>query len=513
MQVTPFLRLRRRAWLVVAFACAALAVVVGLNQRRALRPPSPRTIARPTILDDDALMLYGDARTAEATAREVRSLGVDWLRVNAAWSNIAPASQSARRPPFDARDPAAYPAGVWAPLDRAVRAAAQNGLRVLIDIGFWAPRWAVARPVAPVERQRWDISPSEYARFAEAVARRYSGRYGGLPAAVGFTIWNEPNNGDFLLPQWRRDRGRWAVDSARSYRELMYAAYPAIKRVAPRSLVLVGATFQAGTENPGSVASPVSPLRFLRELACVSKDLRPLRDGACRGFRPLPGDGWSHHPYSPAGSPDHADPDPDHVDIAGLGRLTGLLDQLHAEGRTVNPMGVYVTEFGYETNPPDPTARVDPAAQARFLPEAERLATSNPDVRSFAQFLLRDGPVRPGRTPGQRWSDVQSGLMYADATAKPALTSFRYAFVVHRSGEGAIAWWGHVRPGAGPRTVRITVGASNGSWRPLPGPGRPFQTDSHGYLAGATHADPTAAYRLEVRVDGMWRGGAPVRAP
>jgi hypothetical protein len=504
--------LRRRAWLVVAFACAALAVVVGLNQRSIAPPRNLPTVARPTILDDDALMLYSDARTAEATARELRSLGVDWLRVNAAWSNIAPASQSARRPPFDARDPGAYPAGAWAPLDRAVRTAARNGLRVLIDIGFWAPRWAVGRAVEPVARQRWDISRVEFARFAEAVARRYSGRYRGLPAAVGFTIWNEPNNGDFLLPQWRRQGDRWVVDSARSYRELMNAAYPAIKRIAPRSLVLVGATFQAGTDRPGSAASPVAPLRFLRELACVSKDLRPVHDGGCRGFRPLLGDGWSHHPYSPGVTPDHADPDPDHVDIAGLGRLTGMLDHLYLERRTVSRMPVYVTEFGYETNPPDPTARVDPAAQARFLPEAERLAYGNPDVRSFAQFLLRDGAVRPGRTTGQRWSDVQSGLMYADATPKPALTSFRYAFVVHRIGARSIAWWAHVRPGTGQRTVGISARAPHGAWRALPGPDRLFRTDPQGYVTGRAHADPTATFRLEVRVGGMWRAGAPVQA-
>jgi hypothetical protein len=147
-----------------------------------------------------------------------------------------------------------------------------------------------------------------------------------------------------------------------------------------------------------------------------------------------------------------------------------------------------------------------------LLPEAERLAYSNPDVRSFAQFLLRDGPVRPARTVGRRWSDVQSGLMYADATAKPALTAFRYAFVVHRVGAGTIAWWGHVRPGAGAQTVRIAVRSRDGTWSPLAGPGRTLQTNSHGYLTGATHADATATFRLEVRAGGVWRTGAPVQA-
>ena len=58
-------------------------------------------------VQDDALLLYGDA---DAAATELRSLGVDRIRVTAGWATIAPAPHSRRRPSFDATDPGAYPA-------------------------------------------------------------------------------------------------------------------------------------------------------------------------------------------------------------------------------------------------------------------------------------------------------------------------------------------------------------------------------------------------------------------
>ena len=501
--------------LALGAAVVGIALVLILSPRggdkRPPAPPGALATGRPTIMQDDALVLYRGDEVIRAV-RRISELGADWLLVNAAWSNIAPAAESSRRPAFDATDPAAYPPENWGPLDHAVTLARQHGLQVMVDIGFWAPRWAVTRRVAPMHAQRWDIDPREFGAFAQAVARRYSGRYRGLPGAVAFQIWNEPNNGDFLLPQWRRSGGQWSVDSARVYRRMLYAAYPAIKREAPASLVLVGGTFQSGFDRPKSEASAVSPLLFLRELVCVSPQLLPRRGGDCRSFRRLPGDGWAHHPYSPRSPPGRSDPIADHVGVADLSRLTSLLRRLHGAGRLARPMAVWVTEFGYETNPPDPTQVVDPQAQARYLPEAEYLAYRDPLVRSFAQFLLRDGAERPERAPGRRWSDFQSGLERVDGTPKPALNAFRYGLVVRRAGSDKLAWWGHVRPGAGPQTVRIARRGAGGAWLPAPHVGTPFQTDAGGYFSRAARADPEATYRLEVDAGGRWEAGEPVTA-
>jgi hypothetical protein len=496
---------------VLAAAATAAAVLVssGGGPQRAAKRPVPA--AGPTIVQDDAEVLHRSTARVRETMRTLRALGVDWLRVTANWSFIAPTSRSAARPRFRAADPGAYPPGNWAELDRAVRLADAAGLRTMIDIGFWAPRWAVGRPSLPPDRQRDGIDSRQFARFATAVARRYSGRYHHLPAAVGFTIWNEPNFGVFLLPQWRRAKapGGWEVASADEYRAMLYAAVPAVRRAAPKALVLIGGTASQGVAHPSGPADEVPPLRFLRALACVDEALRPVRTGACARFRPLPGDGWAHHPYSPRVPPDRSDPRPDTAGVADLGRLTALLDRLHAAGRIDKRLPVYITEFGYETNPPDPTQAVTLADQARWLPEAEAIAHRTPGVRGFAQFLLRDLPARPAATAKVRWSDFQSGLLLPDGRPKPALRSFAYALAVRRAnGTNGLEVFVHLRPGHGPRRIRIEARKPGGdTWSSL----GEAETDEDGFAALAVKGAPNDTFRLEMHRTHSWHPvGIPV---
>jgi hypothetical protein len=480
---------RRRlvaAALLLALAGVLLALTLGGGARR------PVPAGGPTIVQDDAEVLFRSTARVRDTMRTLRSLGVDWLRVTANWSFIAPSPTSPRAPRFDASDPDAYPPGAWARLDRAVRLADAAGLRVMIDVGFWAPRWAVTRPSRPPDRQRDGIDARRFGAFAAAVARRYSGRHAGLPAAVGFTVWNEPNFRIFLLPQWERSAGAWQVASADEYRAMVYAAVPAIRRVAPHALVLIGGTAALGTDHPTTREAQVPPLRFLRALACVDDRLKPIRTGACAGFRPLPGDGWAHHPYSPRRPPVQGDPQPDTATLADMGRLTTLLAQLHAAGRTQEPLPTYVTEFGYETNPPDLTQPVTPADQARWLPEAEAIAHRTPGVRGFAQFLLRDLPAR---------DDFQTGLVFPDGRRKPAFASFAYSLAVSRTPKGIQAFV-HVRPGHGRREVRIeTRRPGGGPWTGL----AEARTDADGFAEASFGADPRNSFRLALRWGGHWR--------
>ena len=59
----------------------------------------------PTILQDDAELLHRSTEEVAATLDRLRELGVDWVRVTAGWSVIAPEPDSPRRPDFDATDP------------------------------------------------------------------------------------------------------------------------------------------------------------------------------------------------------------------------------------------------------------------------------------------------------------------------------------------------------------------------------------------------------------------------
>ena len=482
-------------------AGAALALLAVLAIAAGCGGASPLPPGALTVVQDDAELLYrSDARMA-AVLDDLRSAGVDWVRVTAGWSVIAPAPEAAQRPAgFDATDPDAYPPGAWDRLDRLARMADERGLALNIDVAFWAPRWAVSRAGEP-DRQRVAPDPRHFADFAEAVARRY-------PDAAAFTVWNEPNHNVFLLPQWEEGRGGDLEPvSPHVYRAMLHAAVPRLREAAPDATVLIGATSSLGTSDPEETDDRMAPMVFLRALACVDDALQPVRDGRCADFRPLPGDGWSHHPYGGRLAPWEPSPQAGDIRMADLDRLTRTLDRLHEVGRIERRLDLYLTEFGYQTNPPDPTWDVTPAEAARWLSEAERMARANPRVRSTTHFLVRDLPEREGDTLRERWRDYQTGLFFIDGRPKPTRAAFAAPLVAHETQPGRVALWGLVRPGEGQRPWRILARPEpEGPWRELAaGTTRP-----DGTLAATVPADPDAMFLLEADVDGRRVAGAPV---
>ena len=348
----------------------------------------------------------------------------------------------------------------------------------MLDVAFFAPRWAVERGARDGDH-RWRPSAPEFGQFSEALARRYNGGYEDpvergreLPPVRLWTTWNEPNHASFLLPQWERKPGRprrWRPASPHIYREMHEAGYDAIKKVNDRNRVLLGGTSYFGSTKPGPRRN-VAPLRFLRELACVDRRFRRLRRPECRGFRPLRADGYAHHPYSLFHGPSTPDPSPDNVRIADLPRLGWTLAELRRRGHIAQPLPMYVTEYGYETNPPDQLRGVTLEQQASYLSEATYLAWRHPEVRMFAQFLLQDiGPDESAAEPSpRRWADYQTGLITHDGQPKPSLNAFKLPFWVERAvtddgTEGLVAF-GQVRPGSGPRPMAIEVLSPDGTW-------------------------------------------------
>ncbi len=482
-----------------SLACAA-ALVLALAGATALSAPA---LAGPveTVLQDDAHILYrSDAEVRDTLAR-TRALGIERVRLTASWSVIAPDPNSAQRPQFDATDPAAYPQAGWSYLDRAVRVAREMGLEVMIDVAFYAPRWATKDPPENQRQLRTEVDPAELARFSAAVARRYDGTFvpprpasaepppppppslldqllgrqaeppppppppppgEALPRVSLYTIWNEPNQKDFVLPQWEQRDGAWWPRAADIYREMVYASYPAIKQAAPHAKVLVGATGSVGAAKPG--AGSVPPLRFIRALACVDESLRPIATGGCAAFRTLPGDGWSHHPYSTRTLPRVDARHLDNAPVAATPRLAELLRQLVRRGRLApGQADLYMTEYGYETNPPDPKATFGLDRQASLLAEAEFIATRHPSVKMWAQFMLTD---LPDKGIGADW---QSGLFFEDGRAKPAAAEFpfpAYAECVHRGGRRWVRVWGRMRGAAASRKASLeSASVRTLSWR------------------------------------------------
>ena len=482
--------------------------------------PAQDAKAFETILQDDALFLHADEDGIRRALTRSRELGIDRIRVTAGWSVIAPDADSAQRPGFDAGDPGAYPPDHWRNLDRAVRLTHEAGLKPMIDIAFWAPRWATQEGPDSRDRLRMEIDAGEYARFAAAVARRYSGVWtppalsatvttagppsadqslleelfgkpqpvappeetvgdpSPLPAVDTFTIWNEPNHPGFLLPQWVKRDGEWVARSPHIYRAMVRAAYPAIKASAPGARVLVGGTASVGSSRPGGYGVP--PLRFLRELACVDAELRPVTDGECAGYERLPGDGWSHHPYSLHTTPDVDTIDKDKLPIAGTARLIATLRALVGRGRIAPEIAdLYLTEYGYETNGPDPLARFSPERQGALLAHAEFLATRDPAVKSWPQFQLYDRPSAPPR-PGMRvYGDWQSGLYYVDGSPKPAAAVFAtpvHAECASASGQPYALVWGRLRNKGHQTSAHLETRDDAGGWRTVPAADRPGAT-------------------------------------
>lgn len=534
-----------------------------------------------TVLQDDAQMLHRPEDQLRRSLEELKLLGVDRIRVTAGWSVLTRGADEVRKPNFDAADPRAYEQERWRNLDRLLILARQYGFKTMVDIAFWAPHWASTDPAG--ERGRTHLDVDEYAKFATAVARRYSGsfviprpvssnsgtvfyepnedeqflnqQYGStnvnagpglheslglpLPALLGpggpdpvaplpkvdvFTIWNEPNHTAFLRPQWVKSGRRFVPNSPHVYRRMLELSYPAIKAVRPDATVLIGGTSFTGSYSRRGVGG-VPPLKFLRELACVDDRFRPFRRSGCRHFKQIPADGWSHHPYTMEVEPDTPAKvgRPDDVPIAELPKLARTLDRLVRRGRLApGARNLWVTEYGYETNPPVKGWIWTPGDQARFLTWAEYLASRVPTVRSFAQFLLRDlppGNIRVGESRKRAFGQWQSGLLTETGETKLGAYHFRAGIFLQRIHGGRLRIYGRLRIGAGPRTV-ILERRPEGSqrWRPLlttapGGRSREAQFTADGRSAFLRFAPAPRGLRWRYRLrylDGdVWRASVP----
>ncbi|TMK40100.1 MAG: hypothetical protein E6G56_08860 [Actinobacteria bacterium] len=452
-----------RSALVLAILTPALGLLVPAAPAGAYAGPG-----LPTAVQDDAHLQYARPGQVHSEVGHLRALGVDRVRLTASWANLTRSPNSRRPPDFDSSDPAQYQQDKWRHLDTAVREADQAGLGVMIDIGFWAPRWAAR---GPGPRFRSHVDSVEYARFAQAIARRYSGSFipppeaidpletsdVTLPAAQSFELWNEPNHPAFLAPQWYARGSRRTPASPVVYRAMVQRAYPAIKSANPHAAVLIGNTSSRG--GFGGPHDSVPPLRFLRELACVDSRLRPVRVGACTHYRRLEGDGWAHHPYSLTGAPSQHPRRPDEVLVANLSDLAATLDRLVSMGRIAPGLrNIYVTEYGYETKALPHRPSISESTQGRYLTWGEYLAWRVPTVRLFSQFLLRDQP--PSRqvtsdSPQRPHGQFYSGLEHSDGTPKLAERSFLAGLFARRTSSARVLLWGRLRLRA--RSVRVSV--------------------------------------------------------
>jgi hypothetical protein len=412
----------------------------------------------------DDQLLFGATSQAEIDRqmRVFRTLGIDRLRVSAFWRDHAPAPESSSKPAgFDAGSgfSGAYN---FDSLDRVVGSAAAHGLRVMVSISTPGPSWA-AGPAEGRPGLR-KPKPAEFGLFAQALANRYG------ELVDHYAVSNEPNQPGWLMPQ-SDGRGFFAPHH---YRRMVQAAYPRIKAADPDSVVIVGELSSTGRVGRGRAKS-IRPLAFLRAMTCLSRRYRPVRSGRCRGFDPVPADAIGHHPYAFFTHPAARSRNRDDAAIGDGRRLVRAIDRMQAAGGLERPAGgrfsLLYTEFGYQTDPPDPFAGIPLARQSRYLQVSAYLAWRTPRVREINQFRLTDGEVYDEPGPA-RYREFQSGLLFEDRARKPAYRSFPHPFVI--SGR---RFWGQVRPGTD-HVVRIQRRAG-GSFRTV----RRLRTDSRGFFS------------------------------
>jgi hypothetical protein len=380
------------------------------------------------------------------TLVKLQTLGVKALRVELAWASVAPRSSSAKRPNFDATNPASYN---WGAFDPLLAEAQRLHWPVLLTVTSPVPKWATSTRKDQLTRP----NTTQFREFMTAVGKHY-----GSEVSL-FAIWNEPNHPQFLLPQFS---SKGTPESPRIYRGLFEAGYEGLQASGiAKPKVLMGETAPVGydrvskseikREGSKALLHDVAPLEFLRDALCLNSKYK--KSGTCEM---LPAYGYAHHAYTTAAGPYYTKFEPDDVTIGVLSRLSKALDKAAAAHALPPHIPIYLTEFGTQTKPSQ--LGVSQAKQAEFDAIAEKIAWSNSRVAAFSQYLLRDDPHAGKPGSGARGGTIgfQTGLETSSGAHKLLYSSFPIPLVVSKRGHG-YSLWGLVRPTEGATAVKISV--------------------------------------------------------
>lgn len=484
----------------------ATAVLCCLAASTALPASAAAAGDQESMFQDDNLIVYAEPAAVAQTMDKLKGLGVDRLRVSVFWAVVAPDARKQQKPAgFDGADPAAYPDGSWDRYDTIVRLARQRGLGVNFNVTSPAPFWATGSLEGrPDLDETYAPDPAEFGAFVRAVGTRYSGSYvpparssspspppprpgllprqapadaSPLPRVDYWTVWNEPNQPGWLTPQWTDVGGQLVQAAPHIYRALLDQMYAGLVATGhEKDTVLVGETAPKGQQRVKGPTRAIKPGLFIRQLYCLDDNLQFLQ-GLSAQARGCPADpsrfaadhpglfettGYAHHPYELVFGPSRPPKYVDDFTTGNLGQLSSLLRRVFQRYGQSAPGGgrdvpLFLTEFGYQTRPPDPNG-VTFAQQAAYLNEAEWIAFRNPRVRALTQFLLVDD----GPTPGEQPFGVtfQSGLMTREGAAKPALAAYALPiFLPKRSVEprGKLRVFGLVRLAQNGRAPRVAL--------------------------------------------------------
>ena len=405
----------------VLFAAAAAAALV-------VAAPAGASSSVRYGIQDDAWLAQGPGLLARRLTT-VQRLGVDLVRFTIHWDKVA-----ARRPanPANQADPAYdwhVPDGVL----RGLRARKIAAVVTLVGTPAWANGGSGAN-VAPTDGRA-------FADFAFAAAKRYWW-------VRDWTVWNEPNQVRWLRP----------ASPANYVGQLLNPGYDAIHRANPRARVAGGVTA------PRANVSGVSPVVWIRMMRVLGARL----------------DAYAHHPYPANRFETPSGPRCARCVAITMSNLERLISEV---SRAFGRKPIWITEYGYQTNPPDRLLGVSQAQQARFIGEAALRVFRAPRVEMLIQYLYRDEP---------QLERFQSGLVTVAGQGKLSLDAFPLPLAqTGRSGSVAVLW-GQVRPRAGAQPYRLQlVRGARRSWL-----GGTRRTNARGFFSARVTAPRGALVRV-----------------
>jgi hypothetical protein len=382
----------------IALLVTVLVAVAGISGAASTQAAKTKTHAKSFKLGlyDEAQTLYGDP---DVTFAQLDQLNSKLVRTNLYWGGRFGVANTKPAKGADPED-AAYR---WDIYDRLVKHANANRIEVVFSI--WStPRWASGSK----DVRRPPKSFADLQRFANAAAKRYNGRtldpegnpYGRVSL---WLAWNEPNNPSFLWPQFVKVRGKWRAESARNYAKICNAIYNGVKAASRSNKIACGVTAPRGNNIPGRARPSIPPVAFLR---------------AAKGFGMKRFDAYAHHPYFTGGEsrqPGKAPPKTKRdtsqaIELGNIDTLIREVTKLYGKKR------IWITEYGYQTNPPDRAFGVSYKQQAAYMRQAVAIAKKHPRIDMMLWFLLRDD---------SRLAGWQSGLMRSSGAKKPSYNTFR----------------------------------------------------------------------------------------
>ena len=341
-------------------------------------------------IQDDAWLLYGPG-SLDQRAATLQGFGMRLVRFTLRWDQVAPTQPAS---PADPNDPA-YRWGLYGQVLDTLHA---HGITALVTI-YGAPRWSNGGH-AP----NW-LPDTGIDTFATAAATEF-------PWVHLWTIWNEPNTRTFSVP----------VSPSQYVTTLLNPAYDALKRVSRLNMVAGGVT------SPRKAPSGVSPLAFMQGMSAAHAKL----------------DAYAQNPYpvSPGETPLRTPCS--RCDALSMARLDTIrADVTRYFGRRT---ALWLTEYGIQTNPPDPLLGVPLATQSLYIGEAALRVWREPGTTMLIQFLVRDEPSVGG------W---QSGIVTADGKRKPSYTALQLPLAEISRRGSIVLLWGQVRPGSGARSYLL----------------------------------------------------------